>query len=615
VTTHFQVEVLLGRDAVARALTAERLAEWRALAATAGTVSVYQSPAFALTWYEAYQAEYEPLLLLGTAGDGAVAGVLPLALRRDTPGSLGFAGAEHCEYAGWLAAPPAHEAFPAACVGRLSELGHFREAWDWKWLAPGASLAWLERPELAARGITARVSRGANPVLALQDAGRPRFFEAQGKNFKRKMNLLKRAGEVRLVRLDAESLTEHLFERFKTFYDIRQLARYGVAPFREDPRKGPFHRKLLEVPDLALCFALMVGAEPVAFHWSLVGGRRAMYCMGPFDVRWLAASPGKLMADLVADALRERGLDWLDHTPGGDEYKEEAASTHEPIDRVLLFPSRTRAWAHGLDTAARGVVKRAARLGGVSPASILSLYERVRRAARAPVPTARVALRSLRSWAWSRSEMIIYWMPRERWEEEADSKPDPVFRKDMLEDFLGYAGSFRWISRQHLMQSAIERLRRGSHCYTVVEDGVLIYYGWLHVGIQEMDLTELGDYKYRFPPSAAVLYDDRTDVAAARAVMRRTRGAGARERRGGLHKRAMLHRFHEGFAMGADYALASILVSNTLPSNNVANLGIPYEPFDRVIEVRRFGRRRVWQESLAEGPGRAGPADAPAARS
>jgi hypothetical protein len=209
--------------------------------------------------------------------------------------------------------------------------------------------------------------------------------------------------------------------------------------------------------------------------------------------------------------------------------------------------------------------------------------------------------------------MMTYWMPRERGEEsEPDSKPDPLFRKDMLEDFLRYAGSFRWISRQHLMQSAIERLRRGSHCYTVVEEGVLIHYAWLHPGVEEVDLSEVG-YKCRIPPNGALLYDDRTDVAAVRALMRRSRGTPARERRGGLQKRSTRHRFHEAFAMGADYVLASILVSNTLSTQNLMNLGIPYEPLDRVTQVTRFGRRRVRRESLAPGPRGSGGVATPAA--
>jgi hypothetical protein len=195
--------------------------------------------------------------------------------------------------------------------------------------------------------------------------------------------------------------------------------------------------------------------------------------------------------------------------------------------------------------------------------------------------------------------MIVYRVTREGWEQtEPSSKPDPLFRKDMLEDFLCYAGSFRWISRQHLMRSAIERIRRGSHCYTVVEDGVLIHYAWLHPGVEEMDLSEV-EYRYPIPPKGAVLYDDRTDVAAVRALMRRSRGSKARERRGGLQKRSYRHRFHEAFGMGADFTIGSIVVTNTLSTQNLANLDVPFEPLDRVTRVTRFGRRRTWQEPVS----------------
>jgi hypothetical protein len=54
--------------------------------------------------------------------------------------------------------------------------------------------------------------------------------------------------------------------------------------------------------------------------------------------------------------------------------------------------------------------------------------------------------------------------------------------------------------------------------------------------------------------------------------------------------------------MGADYVLASILVSSALSRQNLKNLGIPYEPLDRVTQVTRFGRRRVWRESISVGP-------------
>lgn len=581
-TPILRVELLRGRDAVARALTHERISQWQALADAAETVAVYQSPGFVRAWYEVYEPDFEPLLILGTSTDGTLAGVLPLALRRQGPGTLCFAGAEHCEYAGWLATREVQPEFPAVCVRRLREEGHFTETWDWRWLAPGTSLAWLERPELAQQGISGQVSQVANPVLALQDADRPRFFDPKGKNYKRKMNLLKRAGEVRLTRLDARSLTERLFERLTTFYDIRQLARYGVAPFSEDPLKGPFHRRLLEVPDLALCFALTVGAEPVAFHWSLVDRRRAMYCMGPFDVRWLAASPGKLMTDLVADALRERGIECLDHTPGGDEYKEEAASSHEVVQRLELIPSRRRAWAHGVQGLARGAAKRAAAVVGVSPPRLRDLEARVARAIRSPGSSARDVARSLRQWTWSRTVVQTYRLSRAAWEKaEPDSKPDPLFRRDMLEDFLLSAGP--GFARQHLMQEAIERLREGAHCYTVVEGGALVHHAWLQLGEPEMKLSALG-YGYQIPPNGGVLYDDRADGAAVTA----------------LQGRSFRHRVHEAFSMGADYVSGGMV-------GNLVDLGIELEPLDRVTGTTRFGRRRIRREPISPDAARPSP--------
>lgn len=580
-TTTFDVQVLRGQDAVRRAITPERVRQWQALMAATPAVAVYQSPGFVLPWYEVYEAEYEPLILLATAGDGTLAGVLPLAIGRRAPRRLGFAGAEHCEYANWVAAPAVHAAFPAVCVSRLAELGLFVEPWDWKWLAPGMDLAWLDRPELARRGITGQVSQGANPVLALQDPDRPRFFDPQGKNAKRKMNLLKRAGPVALVRLDARSLTETLFDRFKTFYDIRQLARFGAAPFSEDPLKGPFHRRLLEAPDLALCFVLMVGADPVAFHWSLVDRQRAMYCMGPFDLRWLAASPGKLMSDLVAEALRERGMEWLDHTPGGDEYKEEAASRHEVVHRLQLFPSRRRAWAHHVQLTAHRATKRVAGTLGIPAARLRTVQEAIGRMVRAPVSAGRGAVRALRRWTWSRRVTITYRVTREAWEKAAVGfKPDPVFRKDLLEDFLRAAEVPGGVSRQQLMQSAIERSRGGAHCYTVVEDGVLIHSAWLQLGALAMDLSGAG-YRYPIPPNGGVLSDDGGDPAAGRA----------------LQPRSVRHRLHEAFSMGADY------VAGTM-AENLLHVGGELELLDRVTQITRFGRRRAWQDPIASAQGR-----------
>lgn len=575
------LEIVRGREALAAALTPERRQEWQALADEAKQVAVFQAPGFALTWYEVYDPMYEPLLLLGVGAAGHLVGIMPLAVVRADPAHVVFAGAEHCEYAGWLAAPGLEEEFPAACVARLNALAQFTRVWNWGWLAPGTGLGWLDHPVLQARGITGQVQEAANPILALQDPNRPRFFEAHGKNSKRKINRLRQIGEVRLVQFDSAGLTQVLFEDFMKVYDIRTLARYGSAPFTEDPLKSLFHLRLLErSPQEVLFFALMAGTTPVAFFFGLVDKRRAIYCLACFDQRFLAASPGKLLGDRMADVLRQRGLDYLDHTPGGDAYKEEAASAHEPVHRLVLFPSRRGAHFAAVRSAFRAQVKRVAARVGVSPARIARDWDpSALLHGRSPLGLAGSALRAIQRWACSKDVIVIYRYDRTAREraQRPGQEPDPCFRKDALEDFLRYTGSFRWCSRQEMMAQAIERLHRGRHCYTVVEEGVLSHFAWIKLDAPAIHLTEV-DYIYPLPPKSAMCFEAYTDP--------RARGRG-------LHRRSLAVRLRDAFEMGAECVLTAIRESNKTAARNAEQAG--YVPIVRITRTRRFGRSR-WRE-------------------
>ncbi len=404
----WEIEVVRGWSAVLDAVGGAARREWERLVAESDRVAVYQSPGFVLAWYEVYEPAYEPLLLLGRSREGALVGVMPLALPRRGGARLHFAGAEHCEYTGWLAAPALGDEFPAACVARLAEAGLFTAPWRWRWLAPGASLSWIAHPALRARGIVGRVRETQNPLVRLQSPESTRFFDPQGKNFKRKMNRLKRLGEVRLVQLDAGTLSPSLMERLQATYDVRQLARYGVAPFSEDPRKGEFHRRLLErAPESTLLFALMAGAMPVAFNFTLVDRRRAIYCMSPFDYRQLAASPGKLIGDLVVGGLAARGFELLDQTPGGDAYKEEVASDHETVQGLMLYPSPRAARRADVRDRLPALAKRAALALGVGAARIERAREAIERAG-GVAGLLRTLPRALGGWLWSRRSRLVY---------------------------------------------------------------------------------------------------------------------------------------------------------------------------------------------------------------
>ncbi len=544
------LEVIRGWEAVRSAVSGERLAEWEGLVDQEKKVAVYQSPGFVLTWYEVYAPQYEALLLAAFGASGRLVGVMPLAIPRDGPRRVVFAGAEHCEYAGWLASPPLEDELPARCIARLREVGLFEGEWHWRWLAPGTSLGWLDHPALRGSGIAGRVSEAANPLWALQPHDGRRFFAKQQKNYKRKVNHLRKLGEVRLVQLDATTLTDELFAAFQTFYDIRTLARYGVAPFTEDPRKGAFHRRLLErTPEAVLVFVLMAGETPVAFSYNLRDKGRAINCMSPFHSRWLAASPGKLVCDLVADTLAQRGMEAFDLGPGGDPYKAEVATTHEVVRSLRLFSSRRLARAHAVRGELHAQLKRAATAVGVSRDRLQqgrAVLSRLR--GRSPGDLTRAVARALRRWIWSKDAYVIFHMDRSTWPgglAAADAAGPPI-RRDALEDFLLYTGSDRWVTRQELMEQAISRLDEGQHFYTFVEGGVLLHYSWMRPNAEAVEITKLG-IRFTPEPNTTCLDYSYTESSA--------RGRG-------LFTRALRHMIDDAFALGAERVMSWSYESN-----------------------------------------------------
>jgi len=390
------------------------------------------------------------------------------------------------------------------------------------------------------------------------------------------MNQLKKIGEVRLLQLDPATLTDNLFAAFQTFYDIRTLAQYGAAPFTDDPRKGVFHRRLLErTPGAVLLFVLLAGDTPVAFSYNLRDKGRVINCMSPFHPRWLSASPGKLVCDLAADTLAQRGMEAFDLGPGGDPYKEEVAATHEVGRSLRLFSSRRLARLHAGSGALRAHLKRAAAAMGVSRKQLQqgqALLSRLR--GRSPGDLAMAVARALRRWIWSKDAFVIFHMDRSTWLGglgAADAAGPPI-QRDTLEAFLFYSGSDRRTSRQELMEEAIRRLDEGEHCYTVVEGGVLLHYSWMRPNPEVMEIAELG-IRLAPEPNTVCCYDSYT-------------GPHAQGR--GLFTRAMRQMIDDAFGLGAERVMSWSHESNWGPRRPSELLG--QHVHQTVTRMRILGR-------------------------
>jgi CelD/BcsL family acetyltransferase involved in cellulose biosynthesis len=577
---NLRVETLQGHTAVVGALTPERLHEWGLLADAAKKVGVFQSPAFVLSWYEAYAEVCEPLLLLGRDPRGHVVGVMPLALAPG--GGLVFAGGEDCGYAGWLADPSLEDQFPAACVADLHESGRFRAPWTWPWLAAGSSLAWAHSPVLRSKRIVAQVHAGVTPVVDLQAEPLARFLDPGKRHYRRNVARLQRTGEVRLVETAGRGATDSLFSRFQVLFDIRNLAQHGVAPFTDDPRRARFHRRLIESARASVLFyTLFAGNVPVAFRLDLRDRRRVMARMTAFDHRWAAASPGTLIFDLIAEQLKSEGYEILDYAPGRALYKNEVANVHEAVQALTLWP-----WAGAARVArARATIRTTTRTAldavGVSARKrnrLRALVARVR--ARSLLALGKAVAVRLHRWAWSSDVIIVYQLDVDAWREHHPITDDPRFHRDAVEDLLCGDDSPSDRSRQKLVTEAVERLAAGEHCYTAVVDGRLAHVGWLKLDATDIfvrDAVTSADFgaKWPMPPGSAVTYDVWTAPFA--------RGRG-------FHQRNVDHTISDALSAGATAVFAAIRSGNAVSRHNAIAAG--YREAGRLFTTTRLGRRR-----------------------
>src|SRR5581483_3055343 len=126
------------------------------------------------------------------------------------------------------------------------------------------------------------------------------------------------------------------------------------------------------------------------------------------------------------------------------------------------------------------------------------------------------------------------------------------------------------------------RRDRGDHSFTVVEDGVLVHYGWIQSDAPAIEFPEIGA-AMALPPRSGVIYDVYTEP--------RARGRG-------LQRRGARRRVRLAFALGAAQVFTGVVESN-VPSRR-ATEGAGYRAVARLVTVHRLARRRTWEEPPVE---------------
>ena len=561
------VEIHRGDAAFALIDRPEFQSAWRSLHQACPWSTAFQDRPFAATWYRAYQSRFAPVVVTGWT-DGRLAGLVLLAVSHDGA-ALCHAGAQHAEYQIWLStddrfAGAALDALAAAFPGRRLEL---------LFVPPGVPFTppdrWRSR--CFHRPISA-------PFLATNPADSVRESMRKKAN-KSKLNRLTRQGKITFERVADDAAFATLLDQMIPLYELRQGAAHDARPFREDPLKQSFYLALQRETNLLHVTAMRVDDELIAAHIGFCSRNTVLVGMPAQSPRYARHSAGKLLFFELALLLEQEGVDALDLTPGG-EYKDRFATHCDEASVLTMVFSHAGAWRHrqlrrlidagkrrGLSTDA---VKRAIRTFRHTAAHL--------RPATLPIQVGRRLKRA----TWDDVELRVYRFPRDR----SFTHPETVpMARDRFEDLVCYTPAERWQpTTDAFLQSATERLENGEHCYTRVEDGLLVHCGWLVDRQQKTFMAEVHQ-AWTLPPGAAVVYGFYTHP--------RYRGRG-------MYASALSRMIRDAATIpGLGEIYVCVRADNGPSRRVIEKLGFVYDR--SFFERRRFRKVRWWSTAPGDG--------------
>lgn len=540
--------------------------DWNNLLNYCPWVTPFQRKAFVSTWYEMYWERYEPLLVWARDANETLTGLLTLAIDRNS-GALVFAGTHHAEYQVWLSRPEHGDAFIIAAILHLRAVFPDQSLF-FKYLAPNAPLSWLKSEQLQHCKID--LQQQSRPLRAVED-GKSFTDSLKKKSNKSRLNRLRQMGEIRFEQITDAATLETMFDDIAAYTDLRQGAVHDVLPFRIDPLKKPFHLALLKHPDLVHVTAMTVGGKLASVHFGIRGTNHVLLWLFSHSPFLAAHSPGKFHLLMLGEMLASQGIALFDLTPGGDEWKERFATSHDQVHTLrVTFESGNRQLKKQLaQQRIEAIAKRGFQFIGMNPQQVRSLIGKLRRVKPSSLP------KKLLQKVWDRTEFRVYvYSP-----EDVKQLPHPqTMVVNDLNALIAFEPMTEYQTRQGFLERALQQIEADQRCYTLVENDCLIHYGWLGFRQTKSRLSEVEQEFVYDEPENAVLYDFFTHPQA--------RGRG-------LYQQALYQILHDVAAVPGIKKIYIMVLADNGPSRHVIEkVGFKYQ--GSLFRQRRFGKTTNW---------------------
>lgn len=560
------VEILEAARASLFLNDAESLQSWSDLAKACPWATVYQSVDFCKIWFECYADLHAPLLVVAR-DSGCLVGLAPLAVSK-RGGQLTWAGDYHAEYHTWLSAPELGNEFIQSALDALASV--FSGSLTFLYMAPGTPIEWLESHRRWGR--LAAVRKLERPLMSTD----PQVVDEslRKKSNRSKLNRLRKMGNFEFKVLQRTEELDAIFDEVMLFKRYRHLAIHGQERPASDWRKRDFYLKSMG-RGLLHASVMTLDGRLVSAH---IGNRNnaevllGILAHSPF---FAAHSPGKLHILLLARKLCSEGVRTFDLTPGGD-YKDRFASHADEVYFAVVFFRPQDYLKFKLKRRLADWVKKAVLQLRVNRSSLRQRMNRLRsqrkvtRLSNLPV----ALLTALRNKFWHKAEFRIYRMTPENTEQLPHVK---LLRRDSIEDLMAFAP--RDPRQIDFSETSLVKIENGAHPYTLVEDGKLIYCGWV-AETSKLEISEVDQTWY--PPEGSIVLAD-FDIDPE-----------TQER--GLFRNALCQILRESAAVpGTEHLFVGVMANDTPSRKIIEGLGFRYEY--SFFNATRLFRSKKWSSA------------------
>ncbi len=438
---------------------ADFTAAWQLLANESKEFTLIQEPDLVVSWYQAYQDQYNPLMVIARDDNDKVVGILPLAVSLDD-GGISHAGHGQAEYNGWIAKTDIEEEFLVESLILLKQECKLSK-WDWGWLPPHANTNWLQSSRLKEQGIFVNLGYCELPVYDLSDTDRIAKIK-KSKSTKSKINRLKRGGDLRIERITDSNRAKEVFGDLKKISNFRNLAVYDNMPFvGENSNKEQWHLSHLDGfdgkgSDSVHFTVLWQGDDFLACNYGFCSDDTVIIGLFTYNPVQGAHSPGNVFLIELIEFITNEGFKTLDLSPGGDPYKERFCNSHITLSKPVFSFSKVAKIKTDAITFVKNKVKEK-----YSYRDIVAFKTNLKK-----------KVNELKKNTNNEYELLKL--------APIDKSVDAVeVACQKFEDLLLYKESNGYKKQSEVVFSSLKNFERGDFLYTVVQNNELVFYSWI----------------------------------------------------------------------------------------------------------------------------------------